>query len=164
MSARVLLAAGLVALGACDRAPPRSRAADAAPAVAPAADAAGARGLMEAQVAAWNRGDLGAFMATYWRSPELVLIGDGSRIDGFDAMLERYARRFGEPPQGMGTLAYSDLEVLPFGDGALARGRWSLLGPDGGERAGFFTMLLRRVRAGEGEAWRVVHDHTASVP
>ena len=42
--------------------------------------------VLDAQVAAWNRGDLEAFMATYERSPDTSFVSDRV-IKGYDTLL-----------------------------------------------------------------------------
>jgi ketosteroid isomerase-like protein len=115
--------------------------------------------LVRAQEAAWNRGDIAAFMDLgYWQSPELTFFSGGEDSRGYDAMLARYRTNYEAPGKERGTLAFTKLEVVPLADGvALARGRWDLdyaAQPDVG---GLFTLALRRTSDG----WRIVHDHTS---
>jgi ketosteroid isomerase-like protein len=130
--------------------------ADAAPARDPAADV---RALLEAQVAAWNRGDLEAFMAGYWRSPELVFCSGAIVTKGWDATLERYRKRYQAEGREMGRLAFDAIEVMALGeDAAFARGAYRLRLRDGSEPFGLFTLVLRRFPDG----YRIVHDHTSA--
>lgn len=139
-----------------------SLAACAAVLLAPAAfadDAAKVRGLLEAQVAAWNRGDLEGFMAGYWRSPELVFCSGAAVTRGWDATLERYRKRYQAEGREMGQLRFESLEVLMLGpEGAAARGEYWLRMKDGQQPHGRFTLILRRLDG----AWRIVHDHTSA--
>jgi beta-aspartyl-peptidase (threonine type) len=123
---------------------------------APAADV---RSVLDAQVEAWNRGDLEGFMATYWRSPDLVFCSGATVTKGWDETLARYRKRYQSEGREMGRLRFDAIEVLPLGeDAALARGAWHLVMRDGKEPHGLFTLLLRRLDG----AWRIVHDHTSS--
>src|SRR5438445_5117879 len=54
----------------------------------------GIRGVLDAQVAAWNRGDLAGFMQGYWRSHELTFYSGGTVSTGWDAALARYQHRY----------------------------------------------------------------------
>ena len=131
--------------------------ASAAPAAPPAAT--GARLVLDAQVEAWNRGDLEGFMATYWRSPELVFCSGGTVTKGWDETLARYRKRYQSEGREMGRLRFDGIEVIALGeDAALARGSWRLVMTDGQEPHGLFTVLLRRFDG----PWRIVHDHTSS--
>jgi beta-aspartyl-peptidase (threonine type) len=117
------------------------------------------RALLEAQVAAWNRGDLEAFMAGYWRSPELVFCSGATVTKGWDATLERYRKRYQAEGREMGRLAFDAIEVMALGeDAAFARGAYRLRLRDGSEPFGLFTLVLRRFADG----FRIVHDHTSA--
>ena len=121
--------------------------------------AAPVRALLDAQVAAWNRGDLEGFMAGYWRSPELVFCSGATVSKGWDATLERYRKRYQAEGGEMGKLRFESLEVEPLGpDAAFARGEYWLRMSDGQQPHGRFTLVLRRLSG----AWRIVHDHTSA--
>jgi beta-aspartyl-peptidase (threonine type) len=122
-------------------------------------DEAAVRAVLDAQVEAWNRGDLEGFMATYWRSPDLVFCSGATVTKGWDATLARYRQRYQTEGREMGRLGFDGVEVVPLGpDASLARGAWRLATKDGREPHGLFTLLLRRLDG----AWRIVYDHTSS--
>jgi beta-aspartyl-peptidase (threonine type) len=123
------------------------------------ATAAAVRAVLDAQVAAWNRGDLAGFMAGYWRSPELVFCSGATVTKGWEATLERYRKRYQAEGREMGMLSFDQVEVQPLGaDAAFARGAFRLQMSDGQAPHGLFTLVLRRT----GGAWHIVHDHTSS--
>jgi len=125
----------------------------------PADVGAAARAVLDAQVEAWNRGDLEGFMGGYWRSPDLVFCSGATVTKGWDETLARYRQRYQSEGHEMGRLRFDGIEVIPLGeDAALARGAWRLVRRDGKEPHGLFTLLLRRLDG----AWRIVHDHTSS--
>ncbi|HUP18483.1 MAG TPA: DUF4440 domain-containing protein [Gemmatimonadota bacterium] len=113
--------------------------------------------VLEVQADAWNRGDLEGFMDGYWNDPDLVFTS-GARVQrGWDITLERYRATYGESPETMGRLSFSDLEVYALQpDAAWVLGRW-YLDRGGDEVGGVFTLVFRRIR---GE-WKIVHDHTS---
>jgi ketosteroid isomerase-like protein len=118
-----------------------------------------ARGVLDRQVADWNKGDLDAFLAGYWNSPRVVFQSGGQRHVGWNAMRERYRRRYQADGKAMGQLAFSGLEIELLGtDSILARGGWRLTMPDGTKPGGLFTLILRRFP----EGWKIVHDHTSA--
>ena len=126
---------------------------------APADATAPVRALLDAQVVAWNRGDLESFLAGYWRSPELVFCSGATVSKGWDATLERYRKRYQAEGREMGTLRFESLEIQPLGpDAAFARGEYWLRMSDGQQPHGRFTLVLRRLSG----AWRIVHDHTSA--
>ena len=117
------------------------------------------RAVLDAQVAAWNRGDLEAFMRGYWHSPQLVFYSGGAVTKGWDETLERYRKRYQSGGAAMGKLTFSDLDIqLLSADSAWVGGRWQLEMRDGKKLGGLFTLIFRKVPNG----WRIVHDHTSS--
>lgn len=114
--------------------------------------------ILDRQAAAWNRGDLDAFMADYWRSPDLVFTSGGRVQRGWQTTLERYRATYGGSTATMGRLSFADVSVYPLDDGAAwVLGRWHLEREEG-PAGGVFTLVFRRI---DGE-WKIVHDHTSS--
>ena len=115
--------------------------------------------VLDDQTAAWNRGNLDAFLDGYWRSPKVVFQSGGTRHDGFDAMRDRYRKRYQADGRAMGQLAFADLEIEPLGPAsAVVRGRYNLTMPDGTHPTGLFTLIMRRFDDG----WKITHDHTST--
>jgi ketosteroid isomerase-like protein len=123
-----------------------------------AADRVAIEMVLTTQQAAWNRGDLDAYMDGYARSPELVFTSGGQIRRGWDETARKYRERYGQDRSSMGTLDFEILGVQPLGaDGAVVLGRWRLDGtPQAG--GGVFSVVLER----RPEGWRIVHDHTSS--
>ena len=147
-----VLAAALVAvplfITAC--APSQARVAD------PAAEV---RAVLNAQVEAWNRGDLDAFMAGYWDSPDLVFFSNKAETRGWQQTLERYRATYKAEGRQMGMLDFPRLEIKVLGpEAVLARGQWRLKMPDGKESTGMTSVTFLKLP----EGWRIVHDHTSS--
>ena len=117
------------------------------------------RAVLERQVADWNRGDLDGFLNGYWKSPKVVFQSGGERFDGWEAVRERYRRRYQAEGRAMGRLEFSELDVEALGpEVALVRGRWRLAIPDGTRPGGLFTVIFRKLP----EGWKIVHDHTSA--
>jgi uncharacterized protein (TIGR02246 family) len=115
------------------------------------------RAVMDAQTAAWNRGDIEGFMDGYARSPDIVFISGDSLTHGWQTVLDRYKKGY-DSREKMGTLAFSDLDVKVVSkDTAIVIGRWQLT-RDKDTPHGRFTLIFRRM----GQNWRIVHDHTSS--
>ncbi len=115
------------------------------------------RAVLDAQVAAWNRGDLQGFMAGYWHSPELTFYSGNAVTSGWEATLQRYQKRYQAPGSEMGKLDFSQLEIHPAGDMAWVGGHWHLKMSDGKDLGGVFTLVFRKLP----EGWKIVHDHTS---
>ena len=117
------------------------------------------RAVLDRQVDDWNKGDLDGFLAGYWNSPKVVFQSGGQRYDGWEAMRDRYRRRYQAEGKAMGQLTFSSLEIEPLGPEAfLARGGWRLTMPDGAKPGGLFTVIFRKFP----EGWKIVHDHTSA--
>ena len=115
------------------------------------------RAVLDAQVAAWNRGDLEGYMDGYQRSPDIVFISGDRVTRGWQTVLERYKRSY-DTREKMGVLTFSDVEITMLNaDTALVFGRWRVRRSKDDPR-GRFTLLFKNTRAG----WRIVHDHTSS--
>ena len=114
------------------------------------------RSVMDEQVVAWNKGDIDAFMAGYWRSEKLAFISGDNVTRGWQSTLDRYKRTYDSRAK-MGTLTFSDLEVTVLSkDAAIVLGSWALQ-RDGDKPHGKFTLLFRKFK----EGWRIVMDHTS---
>lgn len=114
------------------------------------------RAVLDAQVTAWNRGDIEGYMDGYDRSPHIVFISGDRLTRGWQTVLERYKRTY-DTREKMGVLSFSDVEITILSkEAALVFGRWQLRAK--GEPRGRFTLLFKKTRTG----WRIVHDHTSS--
>lgn len=114
------------------------------------------RSVLATQQAAWNRGDIPAFLEGYWNSPDLTFASGEGIVRGHDGLLARYNRSY-PTPEAMGQLDFSDLEIQQLGpDAALVLGHWHLKRASG-DAGGVFTLVFRRFPIG----WRIVHDHTS---
>ena len=115
------------------------------------------RKIMDDQTAAWNRGDLDAFMSIgYWRSDKLKFVS-GDRITyGWQQTLDNYKKSFATKDL-MGTLTFSELEIEVLSkDAAFVTGSWHLK-RDKDDPKGKFTLLFRKFK----EGWRIVADHSS---
>ena len=92
------------------------------------------RAVLDAQAAAWNRGDLEGYMEGYQRSPDIVFISGDRVTRGWKTVLKRYKRSY-DTREKMGVLKFSDVEITMLSpDAALVFGRWQLRTKD--SRAG----------------------------
>lgn len=120
------------------------------------ADEAEIRAVLARQKAAWNRGDIQAFMQGYHRRPDIVFTSAGNIRRGWQETLAAYEKKY-VTGDAMGTLDFTDVELQPVGaDGAIALGRWTLTEtPKAG--TGVFTLVFARLDG----RWAIVHDHTS---
>lgn len=122
------------------------------------------RAAMDAQVAAWNRGDIPAFMASYENSPDTTFIGTQLR-KGFQPILKRYQQSYTGTDQ-MGKLTFVDVDVrmLPSSCGeaeyAVVTGKFHLQRTARGEATkddGIFSLLWHK----DAHGWKIIVDHTS---
>jgi len=115
------------------------------------------RAVLTTQQAAWNRGDIPAFLEGYWNSPELTFSGGDGIVRGYAGLLQRYRKSYPDRA-AMGELDFSGLEIRILArDAALVLGHWHLKRA-AGDAGGVFTLVFRRFPAG----WRIIHDHTSA--
>ncbi|MDX6305070.1 MAG: hypothetical protein QOI77_2039, partial [Blastocatellia bacterium] len=113
--------------------------------------------VINAQAAAWNRGDLEGYMDGYDRSPNTEFVGGDTITRGWQTVLDRYRKNYSSREK-MGALTFSDLQITILSkDAALVLGRWHLKRAND-DPHGTFSLLFRKTKAG----WRIVHDHSSS--
>jgi ketosteroid isomerase-like protein len=116
------------------------------------------RRVLDAQVAAWNRGDVREFMDGYDNSPSTTFVG-ATITKGHAQVLANYLKRYPSRDK-MGTLQFSGHEIRPLdGDYASVVGHWHLTRAKeaGGDTGGIFTLLFHKTAQG----WKVILDHTS---
>jgi ketosteroid isomerase-like protein len=122
-----------------------------------AESAAAIRAVLDAQAAAWNRGDIEGYMDGYERSDQTLFVSGDTLTRGWQTVLDRYKKSY-DTREKMGTLAFTELDIKPLSPFyAVAAGRWQLAREKDAPR-GRFTLIFRKTSAG----WRIVHDHTSS--
>lgn len=112
--------------------------------------------VLDAQAAAWNRGDIDGFMRGYWNSENLVFVSGDSVTRGWQPTLDRYKKNY-DSKEKMGALKFGDLSFnIVSKDAAVILGSWSLTRSKDNPK-GRFTLIFRKLKDG----WRIVHDHTS---
>ncbi len=145
-----VIASSAAWLGGCAASPPRVARFE-------PADRAAIAAVLDRQIAAWNRGDLAAYMDGYARTPALVFTSGGNIRRGWQEAFDHYHARYATDPKAMGTLAFQIDSIDPVGaDGAVVLGHWELTGTAHAGR-GVFTLVVER----RPEGWRIIHDHTS---
>lgn len=116
------------------------------------------RAELDAQVAAWNHGDLKGYMNGYWHSPELTFFAESRESAGWESAYQRYRAAYTGKNKEMGRLEFSNVRVeVLCADAALVRGGWKLTLKDRSQRRGLFTVVLKKFSDG----WRIIHDHSS---
>ncbi len=109
--------------------------------------------------AAWNRGDITAYMKSHWRDERTVHVFNDDMTIGYSAIEGRYRARYPDP-KNMGTISGPEPDVQILGPAAaIAFGRWSF--EHGQVRMnGVVTLVFRKIDG----AWLIVHDHSTALP
>ncbi|MBM3797642.1 MAG: nuclear transport factor 2 family protein [Acidobacteria bacterium] len=116
------------------------------------------RQVLERQQAAWNKGDIKAFMEGYENSPDTTFVGAAGVTRGYQPVLENYLKRY-PSRDAMGQLTFSAIEVHTVSPGSawvLARFHLKRNAAGGGDKSGSYTLVFKKTAAG----WKVVLDHT----
>ncbi len=122
------------------------------------------RAAMADSVAAWNAGDLKAFVSYYENSPQTIFVG-ATNTYGTSDLLERYKKSFATREE-MGTLTFSQLEVrlLPTSTGvveyAIMTGHFHLDRTARGvakKDDGYYSLVWHKTKDG----WKIILDHTS---
>ncbi len=111
---------------------------------------------LSAQVEAWNRGDIPAFVQTY--ADNCTFVGK-QILHGRSRLLARYQKSYASPA-AMGKLSFSNLSVQPLDEHiAIATGEWHIDRPAsaGGPVGGVFSLVWQF----QNRHWRIMLDHTS---
>jgi ketosteroid isomerase-like protein len=114
------------------------------------------RSILDQQTAAWNRGDLVAFMKGYWKSDSLMYIGKSGVTYGYDRTLDSYRRNYGDTAR-MGKLKFDLVQVKRLSHRYYyVVGKW-FLKRSAGDVGGHYTLLIKKING----AWVIVSDHSS---
>ena len=114
------------------------------------------RATLRAQAAAWNEGNLDAFMETYWKDDGLKFVSGAEITKGWSATMKRYRERYGDGGS-LGRLGLGQMDVeLVTNDVAVVTGRFNHVKDQAAPSSGFYSLVMRQDRG----VWRIVHDHT----
>lgn len=115
------------------------------------------RAVLDTQTAAWNRGDIDAFMKYYWRSEKTLFVGSNGVTRGWQAVLDRYHGNYPNR-KAMGHLTFSNIEIQQdCPHVAVVIGEYHLQ-REKDNPSGVFTLNFRKFPNG----WRIVVDHTTA--
>jgi len=114
------------------------------------------RGILDAQTKAWNKGDLVAFMQSYWKSEKLKFIGSRGVRYGWQATLENYQKSYPNKEK-MGILKFKIISMEKLSaEAVFVIGKWHLTRKDDTPN-GHFSLLWRKIKG----VWVIVADHSS---
>lgn len=119
-------------------------------------DRAAIEKVFSAQVDAWNKGDLEAYMQGYWQSDQLAFVGSKGLKHGWHQTLEHYKRSYPNQ-EAMGRLTFKTLKMEALGPGVMyVVGQWQL-DRKGTNEEGYFSLIWKR----KAEGWKIIADHSS---
>lgn len=112
-------------------------------------------GMLEHGAAAWNAGDLEAFVGDY--TSDATFVTSQGLVRGTAEIRSRYAARF-EPGASRDSLTFRLLDVDQLGPRTVALvARWVLSRGDSVTASGPTSLVLKKA----GGRWRIAHDHSS---
>jgi uncharacterized protein (TIGR02246 family) len=114
------------------------------------------RTILDAQISAWNKGDLPKFMQGYWNNDSLMFIGKTGVTYGYQATLDRYEKNYPDP-DSRGTLTFDIIKMNAISpDYYWVLGRYALT-RNKGNVSGHFTLLFKKINGN----WKIIADHSS---
>ena len=119
-------------------------------------DEAEVRKVLANQNAAWNRGDVDAFMVGYWDNDSLMFVGSSGITYGYKNTLSNYKKRYPDTA-AMGKLTFNLIEVKRLSQEYYhVTGKWHLQRSIG-DVGGHFTLVFRKING----QWVIISDHSS---
>ena len=114
------------------------------------------RNLLAKQSAAWNRGDIEAFMVGYWENDSLMFIGKSGITYGYKNTLANYKKNYPDTTV-MGKLTFTLIQVKQLSPEYFhVTGKYYLTRTIG-DASGHFTLMFRKING----KWVVISDHSS---
>ena len=114
------------------------------------------RNVLATQNAAWNRGDVEAFMVGYWENDSLMFIGKSGVTYGYKNTLSNYKKNYPDTTT-MGKLTFTLIKVKKLSPEYFhVTGKYYLTRTIG-DASGHFTLLFRKING----KWVIISDHSS---
>ena len=108
------------------------------------------------QVQAWNEGNIGRFMKTYWENDSLMFIGKGGITYGWQNTLNNYKKNYPDTI-AMGKLSYNILKISRLSpEYFYVVGKFHLQRSIG-DLNGHYDLLFRKING----RWVIIADHSS---
>ena len=119
-------------------------------------DEAEVRNVLAKQNAAWNRGDVDAFMVGYWEHDSLMFIGKSGVTYGYKNTLSNYKKNYPDTTV-MGKLTFTLIHVKQISPEYFhVTGKYYLTRTIG-DASGHFTLVFRKING----KWVIISDHSS---
>jgi hypothetical protein len=114
------------------------------------------KNILSAQSAAWNEGNIDAFMKGYWHNDSLSFISKGGITYGWDQTLAHYKKSYPDTAS-MGKLNFTLIRLDKLSERYFfVAGKWHL-SRTVGDIGGYFTLLFKKIN----KQWFIITDHTS---
>jgi len=114
------------------------------------------RNVLAKQNAAWNRGDVDAFMVGYWENDSLMFIGKSGVTYGYKNTLANYKKNYPDTTV-MGKLTFTLIQVKQLSPEYFhVTGKYYLTRTIG-DASGHFTLMFRKIN----DKWVIISDHSS---
>lgn len=114
------------------------------------------RQILSRQEAAWNTGDLKAFMKGYWESDSMLFMGKKGPTYGYQATLNNYLKSYPDTSH-MGHFSSHIVQVKKLSPRYyMVIGQWHLKRSIG-DIGGYYSLLFRKIKG----HWCIIQDHTS---
>ncbi len=114
------------------------------------------RNVLARQNAAWNRGDIDAFMVGYWENDSLMFIGKSGVTYGYKNTLANYKKNYPDTTV-MGKLTFTIIQVKQLSpEYTNVIGKYYLTRTIG-DASGHFTLMFRKING----KWVIISDHSS---
>jgi uncharacterized protein (TIGR02246 family) len=114
------------------------------------------RNVLAKQNAAWNRGNVDAFMVGYWENDSLMFIGKSGITYGYKNTLANYKRNYPDTT-AMGKLTFTLIQVKQLSPEYFhVTGKYYLTRTIG-DASGHFTLMFRKING----KWVIISDHSS---
>ena len=114
------------------------------------------RNVLAKQNAAWNRGDVDAFMVGYWDNDTLMFIGQSGVTYGYKNTLANYKKNYPDTTV-MGKLTFTLINLKQLSPEYFhVTGKYHLTRTIG-DASGHFTLVFRKING----KWVIISDHSS---
>lgn len=114
------------------------------------------RKILATQNAAWNQGDVEAFMVGYWDNDSLMFIGSSGVTYGYKNTLANYKKRYPDTT-AMGKLTFTLIQLKQLSPEYFhVIGKWHLQRSIG-DASGHFTLVFQKING----RWVIISDHSS---
>ncbi len=114
------------------------------------------RQILQSQTEAWNKGDINAFMQTYWQSDSLVFVGKSGVTYGWQNTMDNYKKGYPNTT-AMGKLQFTIIRIESLSAQTYnVIGKWHLTRTIG-DLQGHYTLIIKKING----KWLIVQDHSS---